>query len=39
MDGMSERARNNYLYAWAMIGREPAFPSVQRHVERDQDRM
>lgn len=37
MDGMSERTRNNYLYARAMIGREVAFPSVQTHVERDRD--
>jgi hypothetical protein len=28
MDRMSERARNNYLYARAMIGREVATPSV-----------
>jgi hypothetical protein len=28
MDGMSERARNNYLYARAMIGRELHYPSV-----------
>ena len=35
MDGMSERARNNYLYARAMIGRELALPSVHAHVERD----
>ncbi|RZL89585.1 MAG: hypothetical protein EOP82_19085 [Variovorax sp.] len=37
MDGMSERARNNYLYARAMIGREWDFPSVHTHVERDRD--
>ena len=37
MDGMSERTRNNYLYARAMIGRELALPSVHRHVERDRD--
>jgi hypothetical protein len=29
MDGMSERTRNNYLYARAMIGRELHHPSVQ----------
>jgi hypothetical protein len=29
MDAMSERARNNYLYARAMMGREVAYPSVQ----------
>lgn len=28
MDKMSERARNNYLYARAMIGRELATPAV-----------
>ncbi|MGO4392983.1 hypothetical protein AB4Z46_16665 [Variovorax sp. M-6] len=37
MDGMSERARNNYLYARAMIGRELHYPSVQRQVEQDRD--
>ena len=30
MDSLSERARNNYLYARAMMGREVAWPSVQR---------
>lgn len=35
MDGMSERTRNNYLYARAMIGRELDLPSVHAHVERD----
>jgi hypothetical protein len=30
MDAMSDRARNNYLYARAMMGREVAYPSVQR---------
>jgi hypothetical protein len=30
MDAMSERARNNYLYARAMMGREVTYPSVQR---------
>lgn len=28
MDALSERARNNYLYARAMIGREVTNPSV-----------
>jgi hypothetical protein len=28
MDALTERARNNYLYARAMIGREVATPSV-----------
>lgn len=37
MDGMSERVRNNYLYARAMIGRELHFPSVHTDVERDRD--
>ena len=32
LDGMSERARNNYFYARAMIGRELAAPAVEtRH--------
>ncbi|ROZ66229.1 hypothetical protein [Ramlibacter sp. WS9] len=30
MDALSERARNNYLYARAMMGREVTWPSVQR---------
>ena len=29
LDGLSDRARNNYLYARAMIGRELAVPSVR----------
>jgi hypothetical protein len=29
LDGLSEEARNNYLYARAMIGRELAVPEVQ----------
>lgn len=29
LDAMSERARNNYFYARAMMGRELAYPSVQ----------
>jgi hypothetical protein len=29
MDDLSERARNNYLYARAVIGREFAAPAVQ----------
>ena len=28
MDALSERMRNNYLYARAMIGREVATPAV-----------
>ena len=30
LDAMSERARNNYFYARAMMGRELTYPSVQR---------
>jgi len=30
MDSMSERARNNYLYARAMVGRELSVPAVER---------
>lgn len=30
LDNMSERARNNYFYARAMIGRELAYPSIRR---------
>lgn len=30
LDRMSERARNNYFYARAMVGRELATPEVQR---------
>ncbi|HET9644857.1 MAG TPA: hypothetical protein VFP68_16220 [Burkholderiaceae bacterium] len=29
LDSLSERARNNYLYARAVIGREVAMPAVQ----------
>ena len=29
LDGMSERARNNYFYARAMVGRELSAPAVQ----------
>lgn len=29
LDRMSERARNNYFYARAMIGRELAYPAVE----------
>jgi hypothetical protein len=28
LDGLSERARDNYFYARAVIGREYAFPAV-----------
>lgn len=30
MDALSERARGNYLYARAVVGREFATPAVQR---------
>lgn len=29
LDGLSEQARNNYLYARAMVGRELAAPAVE----------
>ena len=29
MDRLSDRTRNNYLYARAMVGRELAIPAVQ----------
>lgn len=29
LDRLSERARNNYLYARAMVGRELAVPAVE----------
>ena len=29
LDGLSDRARNNYLYARAMVGRELSVPAVQ----------
>ena len=30
LDCLSERARNNYLYARAMVGKELAAPAVER---------
>lgn len=30
LDALSERARNNYLYARAVVGREFAAPAVER---------
>lgn len=30
LDRLSERARNNYLYARAMVGRELSVPAVER---------
>jgi hypothetical protein len=32
LDGMSEKARNNYFYARAMVGRELAVPAVEATV-------
>ena len=32
LDRMSERARNNYFYARAMVGRELAAPAVEASV-------
>jgi hypothetical protein len=29
LDALSDRARDNYLYARAMVGRELAFPAVE----------
>lgn len=29
MDSMSERARNNYLYARAMVGKELSVPAIE----------
>jgi hypothetical protein len=29
LDNMSERSRNNYFYARAMMGREVAYPAVE----------
>jgi hypothetical protein len=29
LDRMSERARNNYFYARAMMGKEVAYPAVE----------
>lgn len=31
LDALSERARSNYLYARAVIGREFRLPAVHRH--------
>ena len=33
LDQLSDRARINYLYARAMVGRELAVPSVERAME------
>ena len=32
LDSLTERARNNYLYARAVVGREYAYPSVRQNV-------
>lgn len=32
LDQLSDRARNNYLYARAMVGRELAVPAVERTI-------
>ena len=32
LDRLSDRARNNYLYARAMVGRELSFPAVRTRV-------
>ena len=34
MDSLSDRARNNYLYARAVVGREFSRPAVQRTASR-----
>lgn len=31
LDGLSDEARNNYLYARAMVGRELGTPAVERN--------
>ena len=31
LDVLSERAKTNYLFAHAMVGREYSWPAVQRH--------
>ena len=33
LDHMSERARNNYFYARAMVGRELTVPAVEAHMQ------
>lgn len=32
LDALSERAKTNYLFARAMVGREYASPAVHRHA-------
>jgi hypothetical protein len=33
LDNMSERARNNYFFARAMVGRELTPPAVEAHMQ------
>ncbi len=33
LDALSEKARNNYLFARGMVGREYAMPLVQENVQ------
>ena len=33
LDHLSDRARNNYLYARAMVGKELAVPTVEADIE------
>ena len=33
LDGLSERAKTNYLFARAMVGREYTSPAVRRHED------
>ena len=34
LDSLTERARNDYLYARAVVGREYAYPSVRQSAAR-----
>ena len=38
LDDLSEAARNNYLYARAMVGRELGCPEVQRTAHLEENR-
>lgn len=33
LDSLTERARNNYLYARAMVGRELSVPAVEAYAQ------
>lgn len=33
LDALSDRAKTNYLFARAMVGREYSRPAVQRHAD------